>query len=407
MSTNTLKQTSDILIAHGRMIMGGVEKALLALLDALEGKGLSVTLLLLREGGELFDQIPGWVDVHILEGYKENEYLIFDNPATVAKNELKKGNVGEGLKAAGRALAIKTSKKNKWYLNYEALLDKLPSVYQAKVAISFRGLDYFVPYYVLEKVKADKKLVWIHGDVKHHIFEDNIIAGKLFPRFDKIYGVSEDVKKSVDEMFPTLKTKTDVFKNMVPERKIKLQAEGEGFTDGFSGIRILTVGRLSALKGQDRIPPVVKRLKTLNIPFRWYLVGDGEMKAEVEKLIKDNDVENEVKLLGKQMNPYQFLKNCDLYVQTSHTEGASVVMHEAKIFERPIVTTDVASASLLIVNEKDGLIVSNNEDGIYEGIRDMLENPEKLKSFEKFILKEQQLQDSSINELVEMVKAQK
>lgn len=398
-------KTKDIIIVHGRMIMGGVEKALLALLDVLEGKGLSVTLLLLKEGGELYDQIPSWVNLAIVPGYAENEYLIFDNPLHVAKQHIIGGNIIEGIRAALRGIKIRASKKNLWYLHYEALLEKLPSVYRAKVAISFRGLDYFVPYYVLEKIEAEHKLVWIHGDVKHHIFEDNVIAGKLFPRFERIYGVSEDVKKSVDEMFPALRQKTSVFRNLIPEESIKKQAaENKVFDENFTGINIVTVGRLSALKGQDRIPSVVARLKELNIPFRWYLVGNGEMWKQVEDLVRRHEVEDQIILVGNQMNPYPYLSGCDLYVQTSHTEGASVVMHEAKIFHRPIVTTEVASAGLVVTHDVDGLIVPNSEDGLYEGIKEMLQDPEKRKSFERFCLADENRDDEEVNKLVELVK---
>lgn len=395
----------DIVIVHGRMIMGGVEKSLLSMLDALENKEVSVQLVLLRDGGQLFNEIPKWVHVEILDGYKENQHLIMDNPFSVSIKFLKKGKFLAALQAFRRAIIIKRSKKNKWYLNYEALLKKLPAIYQAKVALSYRGMDYFVPYYVLEKIKAEHKLVWIHGDVTHHIFEDNIIAEKLFPRFDKIYGVSEDVKKSFDKMFPALVNKSDVFRNLVPEQKLKAMAlEYQAFNDGFTGVKILTVGRLSALKGQDRIPQLTKKLLLLNIPFRWYLVGEGELRPELENLIEKHGVKNEVRILGNKMNPYPYLRECDLYVQTSHTEGCSVVLHEAKIFERPIVTTDVASAALIVKENIDGLIVPNNEDGLYEGIAELLLNPTKRRSFEKFALEGAQKDETSINQLIEMVK---
>jgi glycosyltransferase involved in cell wall biosynthesis len=386
------------------MIMGGVEKALLSLLDVLKDKDVSVTLLLLRDGGELYNQIPDWVNVEILEGYKENQYLIIDNPMKVAIRYFKERNYVDALQALIRTFAIKSSKKNKWYLNYETLLKKLPNVYQTKVAISFRGLDYFVPYYVLEKIKAKHKLVWIDGDVKYHIFEDNIIAGKLFPQFDRIYSVSDHVKKSFDEMFPALVKMSAVFRNLVPDKKLKaMGSESLGFQDDFAGVKILTVGRLSALKGQDRIPAVAKRLISLNIPFRWYLVGDGELRPQIEKLILKYGVQERVLLLGNKMNPYPYLKECDLYVQTSHTEGCSIVMHEAKIFKRPIVTTDVASAALIVEDHIDGLIVPNNEEGLFNGVREMLLNPEKRKSFEKFELENAQ-GDDSLNDLLRMSK---
>ena len=84
------------------------------------------------------------------------------------------------------------------------------------------------------------------------------------------------------------------------------------------------------------------------------------------------------------MNPYPFIKNCDIYVVPSRTEGASIVMHEVKILEKPIITTSVASANLFVRDEVDGFIVSNNVEGILNGIKKLLDDPMLIQKFSFF-----------------------
>jgi glycosyltransferase involved in cell wall biosynthesis len=88
---------------------------------------------------------------------------------------------------------------------------------------------------------------------------------------------------------------------------------------------------------------------------------------------KPDGLSQHFKLWGMK-NPYPFLKDCDLYVQTSLHEGYCITLREAKVFDKPVVTTNFLSASNLITHEQDGLIVDISADGLFNGVKQILEN---------------------------------
>ncbi len=349
------------------MNLGGTEKAMLSFIGAIKGKGVKVTVLLLEDGGALRDEIPDWVDVQILELFDSIKPIIFDPPLDLIKQQLKKKEIGKSISTLVRYAKVKLSKS--WYLNYAAALASYTSIYSADIAIAYAGPSDFISYFILNYVVAPKKYQWIHFDVSKVLFNTNF-GNKFYAQFDTIFCVSENAKIIFDKMFTQLSSKTVVFKNIVSSKELNcLATSGSTFDDGFDGLRILTVGRLSEEKGQQMIPAIVSKLKKKNLKFRWYLIGDGDLYNKISAAIIQLEISDALLLLGSQNNPYRYMKDCDLYVQTSFHEGYCLTVHEAKIFNKPVVTTNVASAVNLIVNNEDGLIVDVNEDAIYEGVK--------------------------------------
>jgi glycosyltransferase involved in cell wall biosynthesis len=373
-----------ILIMAHNMNLGGTEKALLAFIHALEEKYVNITLLLLEKKGALFNEIPNWVNIEIIPDFDAIKPIIYDPPILLIKSNIKKMQLLGAFKNGLRYLIVKITKR--WYYNYIAALKRHKKRYQADIAIAYAGPSDFITYYMHKQVDAQEKYQWIHFDVSKVIFNTNF-GNKYYPYFDKIYCVSENAKKVFDTMFPQFINKTKVFKNIVSKNLLENAALiGDTFTDGFDGIRILTLGRLSEEKGQQMIPNIVKQLKDENLDFRWYLIGDGQLTTEINNQIKDLEIEDHLVLLGSKINPYRYVKECDIYVQTSFHEGYCLTVHEAKIFNKPVVVTNVASASNLIVDNEDGLIVPINEIGLFNGVKQLLTNSELRRGFQKNIL---------------------
>ncbi|MCB0749070.1 MAG: glycosyltransferase [Ignavibacteriae bacterium] len=115
----------------------------------------------------------------------------------------------------------------------------------------------------------------------------------------------------------------------------------------------------------------------------WYVVGDGPERADIEKMILDYKLENNFILLGFKENPYSYIKQCDIYVQTSYFEGLGLTLIEAKILKKAIVTTNFDTAHSIIEHEKDGLISTANPIEISECIKKYIDND----SFKNEILK--------------------
>lgn len=143
-----------------------------------------------------------------------------------------------------------------------------------------------------------------------------------------------------------------------------------------SGVRILTVGRLSAMKGYDLAIDAAKLLTNSGIDFTWYVVGEGTLRKELEQRIANCGLQERFFLLGSRVNPYPYFKECDLYVQPSKYEGFCITLAEAKMFQKPIVTTNFGAVSAQFVNKKNGLIVDISASGIADGVMQMLTNIE-------------------------------
>jgi glycosyltransferase involved in cell wall biosynthesis len=375
---------SKILLISHKMNLGGTEKALLSFLNALEEKQISVTLFLLERGGKLEKEIPQWVQVIYYKDFESIKPLV-ENPLYLTiLHYFKTFQWFKMLQFSWIYTKIKLT--GNWDYIYQFVLKEYPFTGTFDKAIAFAGPFDFITYLIYKKVDAQEKIQWIHFDVSQVIHNKNF-GNKYYPYFQKIFCVSENAKSIFDNYFPQFQAKTFVFKNIVSSKELEKKANnGETFNDNYKGKRIVTLGRLSIEKGQQMIPSIVKRLKEEGLDFKWYLIGDGKLKANLEQQIKENNIENQLILLGSKLNPYRYLKECDLYVQTSLHEGYCLTIHEAKVFNRPVITTNVASASNLIVDQEDGLIVPIDEGSICQGISELLRNESKLKSFEKSLL---------------------
>lgn len=374
----------EVLIMAHQMRLGGTEKALLAFINVFKSKNVNVTLLLLEDGGELYDEIPGFVKVKILKNFEKIKPIIYHLPTYQIKNKLIALKLFSVVSSLIRHIKIKIT--GKWYLNYKEALKKEKVAYEADLAIAYAGPSDFISYYILKHVKAPEKLQWIHFDVSKIIF-NKTFGNAYYKDFDKIYCVSENAKLVFDTMFPRLSHKTFIFKSIISKSKLeKLAAIGDTYNDGFTGLRILTLGRLSKEKGQQMIPEIVKKLKADHLNFKWYLIGNGNTFEEIKNQINKLEIENELIMLGPKTNPYCFVKDCDIYVQTSFHEGYCLTVHEAKIFNRPVVVTNFPNASNLIKHNQDGLIVHSNKQRIYEGVKSLLTNEELRVLFQRNLL---------------------
>ena len=144
-----------------------------------------------------------------------------------------------------------------------------------------------------------------------------------------------------------------------------------------SSKRILTVGRLVEAKGYDLMLDAAEVLSRNRLNYTWYIVGEGTERKRIVQEIKNRGLQNEIRLLGEQDNPYKYIKNCSIYVQTSKNEGFCLTLAEAKILNKAIVTTNFPAAIGQIEDEKTGLISDMNGEAIASSILRLL-NDEKL-----------------------------
>lgn len=357
------------------MNIGGTEKALLTMLNEMDSSKYDITLLMLEEFGGFLNEIPSYVKVKYVDGFKETKPFTKEPPQLLAKELIKSKKY---FKCINTLLAYGISKITNnisYYYKYVLRnIKKLDEEYD--LAVAYAGPMDLITYFVLNKIKAKKKAQWIHFDITKIGFNKNF-AEKNYKRFDKVFVVSEEGKNKLINLIPSLKDKAEVFFNVISCKLIEDMSKKEkSFDDDFDGKRILTVGRLSNEKGQDLTIPVLARLKDEGYKVKWYCIGDGPEKSNYIKNIKDLNIINEYILLGSKLNPYTFMKDCDLYMQPSKHEGYCITLGEARCFDNPIVTTNFTGANEQINNETTGLVCDISEDGIYNSIKRLLDDEE-------------------------------
>lgn len=143
------------------------------------------------------------------------------------------------------------------------------------------------------------------------------------------------------------------------------------------GIKLISVGRLTPIKGFDRLINVVSRLRDDNIECSLIICGEGTSRSELEKQVITLGLDN-VYFLGFQENPYKFMAMADIYVCSSYSEGYSTSVSESIALGVPVLTTDCSAMSEILGNGAYGDIVDNTEDGLYVGAKNMITNSEHL-----------------------------
>lgn len=363
------------------MNIGGTEKALLNMINEMPREQYDITILMLEKYGGFLDSIPKWVHVKYLEEYRENKGILNNPPRETIRTTLKSIKLAKALNLFYLFILSKITKERSALFKY--LLKSYPiEPTEYDIAIAYAGPIDFISFFVLEKIKAKKKIQWIHFDITKIGFNIHF-ASKFYRKFDQISVVSKEAKEKFVKLLPEIEQKTIVFKNIISVNEIKrLATDGEGFNDAFNGIRILTVGRLTKEKGQDLIISVLAKLIKEGYKIKWYLIGEGGRRKEYEKLIQQNNLENDLILMGNKHNPYPFMKQCDIYVQPSRHEGHCITLAEAKCFEIPIISTNFPAAFGHITHNHNGLIVNFEEEQMHNAIKSVILNEnlrEKIK----------------------------
>ena len=370
-----------ILIVSHALELGGAERSLIGLLDAINPEECDVDLFLLRHEGELLEAIPD--HIHLLP-----EVPAFTVLARPMQSTLKEGHILlTGARFAGKLTAKYHAKRHGYTdsgvaLEYShkytcPLMPRIQPNKEYDLAISFLTPHYFVA----KKVKAKKKFAWIHTDYSK-LQVDVISETAMWGAFDYIASISDAVTDSFIKVFPTLKDKIVLIQNILPERLVRQQAnafsaETEMPEDG--SIRILSIGRYCTAKNFDNVPDICARLIQAGLDIKWYLIGYGGDEALIRRKITETHMEDRVILLGKKENPYPYIKTCDLYVQPSRYEGKAVTVREAQMLGKPVVITRYATSASQLEDGVDGVIVPMDNEGCAAGIAALLRNPEKMR----------------------------
>ena len=391
-----------ILFMVSSMNIGGVEKSLLSLLAVIPKEKYEITILTLDKKGGFLEYIPNNVKLIEAEWFKYIKPIIMDTPQNIIKRYIKNY---EFLKIPSFIYSyFKSKKTNDRYIYYKHVLKSIPEGKEKyDAAIAYAGPTEIIDAYISHKVKAEKKIAWVHFDISKHKINKKLY-NNLYERFDKIFAVSNECKKKLDEIIPAVRNKSEVLFNIVSEDLINEMSESYvDFDDNYKGIKIITVGRLSKEKGQDLAIKALAKLKKDRYDVKWYCIGEGNSRREFEQLIKEYNLENNFLLLGSTSNPYPYIKNADIYVQTSRHEGYCLTLAEAKALNKPIVTTNFIGAYEQIKNNENGIIVSCNENDLADAIRKLIDEKEICSKFSNKLREEKIDTTNEVNKLLDYI----
>lgn len=355
----------NILIVSYGMGCGGAEKSLISFLRLLPKDKWNVDLIIASPYGMYMKQIP--TTVHLL-----NDQYELENFATSLKGRRRKicgfnDLINQVRWQLGSHFLYKNLSRNekRWEL-WGKYLNAPKKEYD--LAISYMNGP--TNYYVIDKIRAKKKVLWIHNEFEK-LDVNYEYERKYYEKADKIVTISQDCVDSFTRVYPDLKDKTLVLENIsspdIIWNSVQPVPKDDSFFE-FSGLKILSIGRLSPQKGYEIAIDAAVRLKRLGIRFYWCVLGEGELRTELEDAISKNGISDQMKLVGIKENPYPYIAHCDIFAQTSHYEGKSIALDEAKILHKPILVTDYTTVNASIKNEINGLIVGKTGKSVSEGL---------------------------------------
>ena len=363
-----------ILIRIGSLRHGGAEKVLVTFLKNLPKEKYEIDLLLNLYSGKYLPEVPTWINV-----------LYLNKGEMITTNRL-------------QDIPVKAFR-----VIYQKLLKQFPNLlYQfilkgKKYDVEFAAIHGFRDEILNSPLKSSKKLVWIHNDLKktelHHYTDEEF---RKFFGFDKIMVISEKIeqdfnnltqnqeeKNKIVRIYNPLDTEEIVLKSQEARSK-KQEARSKNSNLGTQNPdpTFVSVGTVFPQKGFDRLLKVHKRLLDEGFHHKILILGDGYDFENIKNLQKDLGVTETSTLFGFTDNPYPQIKNADFYVLSSRYEGFPTVLFEAITLKKNIIATDVSGVREMLDDGKLGLIIENSEQGIYDGMKKALQNPEDFKKYE-------------------------
>lgn len=359
----------------------GAETALIELLKSLDEKEYELSLYVLMGQGEMIDKIPENVKL-LNDHYCKDSVLSKQGKQammkTVWRSFWENGNVFGKFAYIVRTFSA-MRRTGKFYpdkILWRVISDgspRLEETYDLAVAYLEGGST----YYVADHVKAKKKAAFIHIDYESSGYTRGMDRN-CFDKMDRIFTVSDEVKKHFLNVYPKYQDKVKVFHNIINQDEIRRKAgEETGFEDHFDGVRLLTVGRLTYQKAYDIAIDAMKLIKDRGYKVRWYILGEGSERPALEKKVKELGLEKEFLMPGAASNPFPYYKQADIYVHATRFEGKSIAIQEAQTLGCAIIASDCNGNREQIVQEKDGLLCQLNPESIAEAVISLVEDRDK------------------------------
>ena len=393
-----------ILFVINTLGRAGAENALLELLKRIDKSENEVSLYVLTGQGELFDRIPEGVkllnkDVHKCSVHTDEGRKVLKK--TVIHSLIRNLNIIRLFPyfTINFLRMLKNKKIMPEKLLWRSISDGAVRVSKEyDLAVSY--IEGASAYYIADHIKARKKAAFIHVDYKKAGYTRKLDRD-CYLKFDRIFGVSGEVADVFKSVYPELSSKTGIFHNLLDVNGIREKAlEGEGFDDGYKGVRLLTVGRLMAQKAFEVSIKACRILKKRGENIRWYVLGEGDQRKKLEELIEKLGLKKDFILYGAVENPYPYMSQADIYVHCSRFEGKSIAIQEAQILGKPIVVSDCSGNREQVIPDEDGVFCEFNSRDIADAVADLIHDRKKRAYIAENAFVKNDTEDEELNKLL-------
>lgn len=356
-----------ILFTAHSLGLGGIETALITLLEELAKKEHEITLVLEKKEGIFLDTLNP--KIKVIEYCPSNQKIV---PIRKAINMFKQ-------------LKFKLKYKNKFHFAAAYATYSLSNGFVARTA-------------------SKNSAIWVHLDYltqnnNNEQLTKNYYKELRCEEFKQIIFVSEEARENFLKLFPNCKEKVIYCNNLIDGEKILEKAE-EPVIEAEEGsvkqqkdsdnlranvvepepkiITFLNVGRHDEKQKQlSKLIQVAEMLKQDGFKFKVLFVGDGQDTNLYKEMVKNKKLEDTITFLGKKKNPYPYYKISDCVVLTSDYEGYPVVFLESMILKKPIITTNVSDYKT--IEGKYGQVTTKEIDSIYKAMKNFIENGFEIK----------------------------
>lgn len=335
-----------LLFAAVDMNVGGIETALLTLLNYLADKNYKLTLALERKQGIFLKDLN--TKINVIE-YK---------PASIRFLPIRK--------------FINSIKRLKFIIKYKNKFDFSASFATYSKMASF-----------VARTASKNCALWGHADYLE-LYKNNKEEMRAFfesiqyDKFRNIIFVSKKACKSFIEVFPETKDRVTFCNNLIDYKKIQNLSKEE-IMEKREMYTFINVGRHDEKqKRLTRIIEAAKMLQKDNLKFKILFVGEGKDTNQYKSLVTSYNLQNNIEFLGIKKNPYPYINLADAVILTSDYEGYPVVLLEALTLNKPIITTDIADATDDI-NDKFGKVVEKENVQIYMAMKEFITKGYEIK----------------------------
>lgn len=374
----------DILLILGVADTGGVAKSMLSLLNVLDRNRANISLLVFNDKGAFQNQIPN--DIQVIT---DERITALSLGVSGLSSLLKKGHYFLAIFSLFRCFLSQIDKSSAGWL----MAKLMPCVTKKEydLIVDYGGQQLL--YYMVDKLNGKKKISFFHNDYRKWRYYERMDR-KYYAHVDGIYSISNVCIEALKEVFPEYAHKVRMMENISSPKLIHQLAE-EPITIKRKHRYVLTsLGYVCKRKGSEIAVEVARMLKEAQIDFEWWFIGKIQNDMDYRVYVKQHGLENNVKFLGVQSNPYPFLKEADIYVHLAKYEGKSIALDEVKILCKPVVVTNFSTVHDQFEDGVNASICEMNAESAYQKVLDLIHNQDLRQQYTQYL--EDNIVDNSI-----------